>query len=146
MATDNRDLITWARTLADPDWCLSVTQEAKNAIRRLADALEQAETRIAHQQEHQVHCYPLDGQVAYCGATHDCPAVATDEERRRRGTCVRCHCLAMKDGRRRAWLDAADLLDAEAPKHFRRARWLGAFGHYWGWRAAADRLRAQGGV
>ncbi|WP_029135304.1 hypothetical protein [Nakamurella lactea] len=34
--------------------------------------------------------------------------------------------------RRVTFLEAAALLDTEAPEHF---------GSYWGWRAAADRLR-----
>lgn len=43
--------------------------------------------------------------------------------------------------RRIAFLEAAALLEDEARERFRRGSWLGALGHYWGWRAAADRIR-----
>ena len=46
MTIDHEDLTTWARSLGDPNFTLSVPGHAKTAFRALADALESTTARL----------------------------------------------------------------------------------------------------
>lgn len=53
------DLISWARSLGDPDFTLSVPGHAKTAFRKMADALEEViRERDITREQYELHGEP----------------------------------------------------------------------------------------